>query len=93
MIHKIHDLNPSKTRSISTPKVDGVNVLEELIAEEGMKLTQNEYIPVEERIIASAVMLGKGCSSDEWIEITQEEAYKILKEQEEMREKEEMVEE
>lgn len=83
MIHKIHDLNPSSARSIGNPKVDGVNVLEEIIAEEGKKLTQSKELPLEERIIASAVMLGKGCSSDEWVEITQEEADEILKRQEE----------
>lgn len=86
MQHKIHNL--TKTRTLSDPKPNGVDVLEELIAEEGMKLTQNEYIPIQERIIASAVMLGKGRSADEWIEITQEEADKILNEQEELREKE-----
>lgn len=89
MIHKIHELNPSKTRSIATPKPNGIDVLEEIIAEEGKKLTQNEYnLPIEERIIASAVMLGKGCSPDDWIEITQEEADQILKQQEEERERE-----
>lgn len=77
----------------STPQADGVNILEELIADDGMKLTQNEYIPVQERIIASVLMLGRGCSKDDWMEITQEEADKILKEQEELREKESNIDE
>lgn len=72
----------------STPQADGVNILEELIADEGKKLTQNAYIPIQERIIASAVMLGRGCSKDEWMEITQEEAEEILKEQEELNKQE-----
>lgn len=67
-----------------TPQADGVNILEELIADEGKKLTQNAYIPIQERIIASAVMLGRGCSPDDWMEITQQEAEEILKEQEEL---------
>lgn len=87
MIHKIHNL--TKIRTISSELIpNGVNVLEELIADEGKKLTQNEYIDVKDRIIASKVMLGKGCSSEDWIEVTQEEADEILKEQEEIREKE-----
>ena len=68
----------------ATPQADGVNILEELIADEGMKLTQNEEVPIEERIIASAVMLGRGCKSNEWKEITQEEAEGILRQQEEI---------
>lgn len=70
-----------------TPQADGVNILEELIADDDKKLTQNEKLPIEERIIASAVMLGKGCTADEWIEITQEEADEILKQQEEERQR------
>lgn len=84
---KIHNL--TKTRTLSADLIpNGVDILEELIADEGKKLTQNAYMPVEERIIASVVMLGKGCTSDDWLEITQEEADQILKEQEELREKE-----
>ena len=82
MIHKIHNLN--KTRTIASPIPNGVDVLEEIIADEGKRLTQNQYIPIEERIIASAVMLGRGCSADDWLEITQEEADEILKQQEEL---------
>lgn len=67
-----------------TPQPDGVNILEEIIADEGKKLTQNAYIDIQERIIASAVMLGRGCSKDEWMEISQEEADEILRQQEEL---------
>lgn len=85
---KYHYINGIAPLS-STAQADGVNILEELIADEGKRLTQNEYnIPIQERIIASRVMLGKGRSKDEWIEITQEEADKILREQEEIRERE-----
>lgn len=82
MIRKIYILNQTNARSIAEIQPNGIDVLEELIAEEGMKLTQNEDTPLEERVIASKVMLGRGRSSDDWIEITQEEADKILKEQE-----------
>ena len=70
--------------SSATPQPDGVNILEEIIADEGKKLTQNAYIDIQERIIASAVMLGRGCSKDEWKEIPQEEADEILRQQEEL---------
>lgn len=77
MEHKIHIIN-QKTRSLIP---DGVNVLEEIIADEGMKLTQSEDVDITKRIIASAVMLGKDHSSDEWKEITEEKANVILEEQ------------
>ena len=82
MITKIHNIKKSNARTISEPVPNGVDVLQELIAEEGMKLTQNAYIDIKERIIASAVMLGRGCSPDDWMEISQEDADKIIKEQE-----------
>lgn len=86
---KIHIVNQKATRSIANPIPDGVNVLEELIADDGKKLTQSTDIDIKERIIATAVMLGKGCSSSEWIEITQEEANNILKQQNENEENKE----
>ena len=85
MQHIYHQLNPSSARSISTPKPDGVSVLEELIAEDGMKLTQADDVEIQERIIASAVMLGKGRTADEWKEITMEEVAEIEALQEQYR--------
>ena len=75
---QIHIVNQKATRSITNPIPDGVNVIEELIADEGFKLTQSTEVSLEERIIASAVMLGKGCSSNEWKEISETEATIIL---------------
>lgn len=87
MQHKIYNLN--KTRTIGAePVPNGVDILEEIIADEDYKLTQSADIPLQERIIASAVMLGKGCSSNEWREIPQYEADEILRQQEELRERE-----
>ena len=87
----IHNLNKAQTRSISAtpngssePTPNGIDVLEELIADEGMKLTQSADTPLQERILATAVMLGKGCSSDEWKEIPQAEADEIRRQQEEI---------
>lgn len=61
----------------------------ELIADDGMKLTQKDPdVSIEHRILASKVMLGKGCSADEWTEISQEEAEKIKAQQEELAKKE-----
>lgn len=90
MIHNIHKLNKLDTISIMSNALtpNGIDILEELIAEDGYKLTQSEEVPIKERIIASAVMLGTGHSSSEWKEITIEEANQIIKEQEEIREKE-----
>lgn len=78
---KIHIVNQKATRSIVNPIPDGINIIEELIADEGMKLTQSEDINIKDRIVCSAVMLGKGHSSNEWKEITEEEANVIKEEQ------------
>lgn len=65
---------------------NGVDILEELTAEDGMCLTQKGEVPLEERIIATQVMLGKGRSSSEWKEITEREAEAIQDEQAKLRE-------
>lgn len=88
MIHKIHNLKQIDTLSLTPPTPDGINVIEELIAEDGKMLTQNAHIPLQERILAYAVMLGRGCPADDWIEITQEDADIIKQQQEEERERE-----
>lgn len=72
MTSKIHIVN-QKVRTISIP--NGIDVIEELIADEGYKLIQSSE-NVENRIICSAVMLGAGHTKEEWIEITEEEASK-----------------
>lgn len=75
--------------ALEEPVPNGVNIIEELIAEDGFKLTQTEDVPLTERIIASAVMLGKGRNSSEWKEISQTEADEILKAQDEYRQEQE----
>lgn len=80
MIHKIHNLN--NTSTISTLSVNdvpnGIDILEEIFPEDGYKLTQAKDVPIQDRVIASACMLGKDCVSTEWKEITIEEAEEII---------------
>lgn len=68
----------NKVRSISAPIPNGVDILEEISSEEGMFLTQSANVDIKDRVVGSSVMLGKGCSSTEWKEITKEEADIIL---------------
>lgn len=70
------------TYSKGTLTPNGVDVLEEISAEEGMYLTQSYDVDIMDRVIGKSVMLGKGCSSNEWKEITKEEADAIIEEYE-----------
>lgn len=75
---RIIDLRKTTTRSLSNPKPNGIDVLEEIEAEEGLYLTQVGDVPIEERVLGRKATLGAGCSSDEWTEINAEQ-YKQYK--------------
>lgn len=77
-----------KTRTLSALVPNGVDILEEISADEGMLLTQSTDIDIRERVIGKSIMLGKGCSSDDWKEITNEEADTIKAEQKRIYEEE-----
>lgn len=87
IIHKINKSPISMARMAVTQSdrdvPNGIDIIEELVADEGFFLTQVEDVPVLDRIICSSVMLGKGRTSDLWKEITIEEAddFNLLKQQ------------
>lgn len=86
MKSRIIDIRQGATaRSLTPPKPNGIDVLEEITPEEGMVLTQVADVPVEERVIARVVTLGRGRSSDEWKEIPIEQGESILAEQQQIR--------
>lgn len=85
MKSRIIELN-KKTRTYSVAKTsalvpDGINVLEEITAEDGMFLTQAADVDIIERVVGRQVMLGHGHTSSEWREITEAEKEKIEAEQ------------
>lgn len=49
-----------------------------IIASEGYVLTQSKDVDIQNRIFASEISLGKLDNSDNWKEITQEEADEII---------------
>lgn len=89
MQSRIIDLRNKKTRVIILEELtpNGVDILEEITADEGMVLTQKGNMDISERVLAHKITLGKGCDSSEWIEITEEKAEEIRKEQKEITEK------
>lgn len=58
------------------------NKFTELVADEGMYLTQVKDVEILERIVASKVSLSKHSTEDTWKEITKEEGDAIILEQE-----------
>lgn len=92
MKSKIINLKKTKTLSSGTLIPNGIDVLEELIAEEGQYITQASDVDVLDRLILSKIMLGKNQSKDNWKDMSAEEASAIKNEQirviQEMEEKE-----
>lgn len=82
MKSRIINLKKKSTYSIGNLVPNGIDVLEEITAEEGMLLTQSADVDIRKRVIGECVMLGRDCSSDEWKEITPEEVEVIKAEQE-----------
>lgn len=89
MQSRIIDLRNKNFRAITFGELtpNGVDILEEITAYEGMVLTQKKNVDISDRILAHKITLGKGCDSSEWIEITQEKAEEIRNEQKEITEK------
>lgn len=80
MKSRIINLQKTRTYSLAEPKPNGVDILEELLAEEGMFLTQAKDVPLYERVFTPKLVLGTECNSDDWREITAEEM-RVLKAQ------------
>lgn len=73
-------INLKKTRSFSgVEKPNGIDILEQLFPEEEHYITQSAEVDILDRVFASQLTLGAGCSSDEWRDISLEEM-RILKE-------------
>ena len=80
MQSRIINLKKTSQRAISVYGIDipnGIDILEEIIADENMVLTQSADVSIEDRVLGGKVMLGRGHSSSEWKEITTEEADEI----------------
>lgn len=82
MKSRIINLNKTRTLSSGALTPNGVDVLEEISSEKGMFLTQSADVDIRDRIIGIKAILGKGCSSSQWKEITAEEAKAIMEEKE-----------
>lgn len=93
MKSRIINLNKTRTYNANNLIPNGIDVLEEISSEDGMFLTQSADVDIRERIVGTGVMLGRGCSSDEWKEITKEEADTIKAEQEKAFEEDEIKDE
>lgn len=61
-----------------------------LIPREGFKLTQAIDVPLEQRVFSEKVFLAVNDSPDNWMEIADEEAQVIIKQQEELNKNEEL---
>lgn len=61
-----------------------------LIPREGFKLTQANDVPLEQRVFSEKVFLAVNDSPDNWMEIADEEAQVIIKQQEELNKNEEL---
>lgn len=61
-----------------------------LIPREGFKLTQAKDVPLEQRVFSEKVFLAVNDSPDNWMEIADEEAQVIIKQQEELNKNEEL---
>lgn len=61
-----------------------------LIPREGFKLTQVKDVPLEQRVFSDKVFLAVNDSPDNWMEIADEEAQVIIKQQEELNKNEEL---
>ena len=61
-----------------------------LIPREGFKLTQAKDVPLEQRVFSDKVFLAVNDSPDNWMEIADEEAQVIIKQQEELNKNEEL---
>ena len=61
-----------------------------LIPREGFKLTQAKDVPLEQRVFSDKVFLAVNDSPDNWMEIADEEAQEIIKQQEELTKNEEL---
>ena len=61
-----------------------------LIPRGGFKLTQAQDVPLEQRVFSEKVFLAVNDSPDNWMEIADEEAQVIIKQQEELNKNEEL---
>lgn len=61
-----------------------------LIPREGFKLTQANDVPLEQRVFSEKVFLAVNDSPDNWMEIADEEAQVIIKQQNELNKNEEL---
>lgn len=85
---KLHILNKKKVNNISLLEAvipNGVDIIEELIAEDGYKLTESYEVDITKRSVFTRCFLGKGRNASEWKEITDEEANEIFEEHEKLR--------
>lgn len=89
MTSRIINLKKIRTMSSGALIPNGIDVLEELIAEEGQYITQANDIDIMDRLVLSKVILGKNHSKEEWKDISSEEASDIKNEQQRIIEEEE----
>lgn len=61
-----------------------------LIPREGFKLTQAKDVPLEQRVFSEKVFLAVNDSPDNWMEIADEDAQVIIKQQNELNKNEEL---
>lgn len=61
-----------------------------LIPREGFKLTQAKDVPLEQRVFSEKVFLAVNDTPDNWMEIADEEAQLIIKQQNELNKNEEL---
>lgn len=66
---------------------NGVDIVEELIADDGHYLTQSGEVPLLKKVFGRRVILGSGHNSTEWKDISEDEANEIIEKQKKLKDK------